>query len=135
MSRKRCFYCESAATLLCDGVLGWRRFWYQQPEGAARFNRAAEGWWCIDTARNGEEMVTCDRPLCEACAVRAGVTFFCGEAGGVETIDHCRDCAGSSGTRAPLLDDATLDALRRRRQIRAEATSRNAQLPFDLGTA
>lgn len=127
-----CFHCGERATLLCDGVLGWRRAWYQrQPVSHPRFrDRApAEGWWCIDTSRDGEEMVTCDRPLCDDCATRAGVTFWCGEDGGVETIDHCRDCTGRTGVRAPLLDDETLDALRRRRLIRAD-TTQNAQFPL-----
>ena len=118
--RSRCFYCLAPATLLCDGILGWRRVWHQQPEGAARFQGTAEGWWCIDTSQGGDEMVTCDRPLCEDCAHRAGVTFMCGTgpAAGMETTDHCRDCAENAGKSAPLLSDEELDALQRRRAIR-----------------
>lgn len=79
-----CFYCGEEATLLCDGLLGWR-------------------------------MLTCDRPLCENCASQVGVTFASGDDGYMETIDHCRECAS---TRAPLLSDEDLDAMRARRQMR-----------------
>lgn len=135
-----CFHCGADAALLCDGILGWRRDWYQRDEHAARFDRGfkADGWWVIRGGLDcdGEVMVTCDRPLCARCTTRTSVTFFCGEEGAVETTDLCRDCVAMEERRRverktaprdplaplpgypPVLDDESLDALRARRQLR-----------------
>jgi hypothetical protein len=115
-----CFHCGGESTLLCDGIVGWRRV-REVTYPAVRAHGAAptpiRKRWIIDTERD-DAMVTCDRPLCEGCAHRAGVTFACGAEPWMETTDHCRDCARRAPGMAPLLDDESLDALRARRQLR-----------------
>lgn len=111
-----CHHCGAPSSLLCDHVLA-----IALPDGSEG-TAEAEGWY-----RAGGQVVTCDRPLCERCATRAGATFYDGTTPGggrrrgwVETTDYCREhAAGQDPGAVPVLPAARAEALRERREWQA----------------
>lgn len=63
-----CFHCNAQATKLCDHILG-----ISSETGLINMRKS--------------EVVTCNRPLCDACAAHVGFTTLRGG----DTIDLCRD--------------------------------------------
>lgn len=61
----RCLFCGATSTLLCDHVIGWERLRRDMPASLrdVRAEAVPIRW---------RKVHTCDAPLCEACAVRAG---------------------------------------------------------------
>ncbi|HAV1601614.1 TPA: hypothetical protein JG832_002505 [Enterobacter hormaechei subsp. xiangfangensis] len=76
-----CIFCGAPATLLCDGHLGY------PPATPDQEHRAYKG---LDLLRP----VTCDAPMCEACASREGSYIACHRGKGCihDTLDYCPGC-------------------------------------------
>lgn len=110
-----CYHCGDPATLLCDGILARRRGEYVHPPELShpRF-RTTTGYWAVNP---DDPTVTCDRPLCRACARHVGTVFFSPRMGGWDTRDLCRGCENVSGLDKPLVTDEEAEAIRRRRLI------------------
>lgn len=75
MSKDKCMFCGSKATLLCDFILG-----YDAEED--------ENGNMVKVRSNH----TCDAPMCRGCATWHGNIFFCGSAGFMDTTDYCPIC-------------------------------------------
>lgn len=101
-----CFYCGAPATRLCDFVMALKIH-----EG----HTAEAGHPCIDG--DDPEVYSCDRPLCDDCAVMAGIQTATGEC---DRIDHCRDHAGAddSGSMLRIVNSEDGRAIQRRQRIR-----------------
>jgi hypothetical protein len=102
----KCYKCDRTATLLCDGVLHYV---------GAPASHSGRKYTAIDSS---EDAITCDRPMCDRCAVRVGVRFWCGEAGGVDTEDLCQPCSlrKAAGVKWTFVTRERAAALRRERK-------------------
>jgi hypothetical protein len=111
-----CFHCGEPATKLCDFHIGQVIGEYVR-DGHPSQNRwmAVTSMACLE---QGRAFHTCDRPLCDACAVHKGNIFICGELGGVETIDRCKEHDSADDSDAPMLTDKEADSIRRALNIR-----------------
>ena len=106
-----CFFCERAATLLCDGriaALSLDGKHYHEPD--------EPGNW-----------LTCDRPMCRHCAHYAGPIFFDGTNpdgsrwGEIETRDFCAQCMAEGRHR----ERPELASAERLAELRAERLDRS----------
>ena len=76
MKKAQCMFCDSPATLLCDGLLG-----FDAPVDENGVMTAAP-----------KKLHTCDAPLCRSCATWHGNIFFSGRHAGMDTRDYCPIC-------------------------------------------
>lgn len=87
-----CFHCGSPASKLCDFHIGLVVGGFTR-DGAPEANR----WRAVMTAGQAEHFYTCDRALCDACAVNKGRIFVCGAEPFLDTYDYCKDHAAIKG--------------------------------------
>jgi hypothetical protein len=120
-----CYYCGQPATLLCDGVLGYG---YELDRGRK-----------VMTTHT--PVYTCDRALCQRCAVISSPIFFDGTNpdgtrwGEIDSHDYCRACNNEGrhpgrylhGNPNGVLWCSPEDGVRRQRQ-RQEGAARPAHL-------
>lgn len=76
MKKKSCMFCGAAATLLCDGVIGY--------DADEDINGMMTGM--------PRKIHTCDAPMCRDCAAWQGNIFWYGQCSGMDTKDHCPIC-------------------------------------------
>lgn len=77
MKKKKCMFCGSSATLLCDGKIGF-------------LPRYESGFEFPDVLHP----FTCDAPMCDRCGTQLMKIFVCGKRphAGIHTTDHCPIC-------------------------------------------
>ncbi|HBK4813196.1 TPA: hypothetical protein LLT22_001528 [Enterobacter asburiae] len=85
MKKDTCMFCGAAATLLCDGLIGW-----DADEDENGMMQKCRG------------MFTCDAPMCRSCATWHGNLFFEGKARGMDTKDLCPICQKLHDIRQPI---------------------------------
>jgi hypothetical protein len=105
-----CSVCGGPATLLCDYILAVEKAGRATPP-------ASSGVPPYDYMSLDSRVFTCDRPLCDSCAVRGCVIFMCGESGGIVTEDFCPDHPARNPD-VPVLTAEQADGLRNRRELR-----------------
>jgi hypothetical protein len=117
----RCACCGAPATLLCDFVIG--REWTVSQWWPGSLRHPWRGW---QRRTGGDEArhFTCDRPLCDACAIHQGNMFLCGKEGGIESIDHCPEHAGKHDSLAPVISEEEAAVLREGKTATLRVTPR-----------
>lgn len=87
MTRAKCLFCGGKASLLCDSHIGWERKRGEMRKDGYDGFVAGPGYSVPLKYRVNH---TCDAPLCDACAVPAGIMFVrMKHTSFAETTDYC----------------------------------------------
>jgi hypothetical protein len=104
---KRCAFCGLKAELFCDYIVGWTNM---EPSKHSKQNMV------FNTKTSMP--LTCDMPLCAACAVQRGMRTSTGESFNyAETEDWCPDHQDSDGNPVPMTDKEAESCRKQRRMV------------------